>query len=123
MRVDPAVLQAAMLDEIAERLYRIEAALMESRPKGAMCPIKVTVTGPLVLDFIEKPPHTSLFALTIYNDGPDTVFPSVNTYQKTTPLMPGENVKFEYVVPKIDRLYLDVEREGKKSLIRGFGVY
>jgi hypothetical protein len=122
-RVRPDVLVAALLDEIAGRLHDIEKMVRESRPEGAVHPISATVTGPEVLDFTGGPPYRPLFAVTIYNDGPDGVYPSVNEYRKTAPLKPGESVKFEYVLPRIARLYLDVEREGRKAVIRGFGAY
>jgi hypothetical protein len=114
---------AALLDEIAGRLHSIEEAMKEGKPEGAIYPINVIITGPEVLDFIEKPPYTPLFTITLYNDGPDEVYPSVNIHQKITPLKPGENIKFEYIVPKIIKLYLDVEGGGRKAIIRGFGAY
>jgi hypothetical protein len=111
---------AGMMEEAAERLASIEALL--AKPRGYAHPINVTVEGPIVLDFIRGPPYTPLFAVTIFNDGPDEVYPSVNEHQRKTPLMPRENVRFEYTSARIERIYLDVD-SGKRASIRGFGVY
>jgi hypothetical protein len=119
-KVSPEVLQTALLDEIAERLLHVEELL--AKPKGYTFPIKVTVEELTVLDFMMLYPHAPLFAVTVYNDGPDEVYPSINEHQKQTPLMPGENVNFTYTSPRIEKLILDVDN-GKKANVRGFGIY
>jgi len=111
---------ASMMDDAIERLKRIEGLL--AKPKGYIYHIKVVVDKLIVLDFLKGHPRTPLFAVTLYNDGPDEVYPSVNEHQKTTPLKPGETLTIDFHVPRIERLYLDVD-EGKKSYIRGFGTY
>jgi hypothetical protein len=108
------------LDEISGRLEDL-AELLE-KPQGYVHPIKITVTEAQVLDLVTKPPYTLLFAVTLFNDGPDEVYPSVNVYQRKTPLKPGESVRFEYTSPRIERLFLDVDA-GKRANVRGFGIY
>jgi hypothetical protein len=108
-----------MIEDVVERLAKIESA---TRPKGYVHQIKVLVDKLIVLDFLKERPYTPLFAITLYNDGPDDVYLSVNEYQKITPLKPGETLTIDYRAPIIEGLYLDVD-EGKKAFIRGFGIY
>jgi hypothetical protein len=109
---------AGMIEDAVERLARIESA----RPKGYVHQIKVVVDKLIVLDFLKERPYTPLFAITLYNDGPDDVYLSVNDYQKITPLKSGETLTVDYHAPLIERLYLDVD-EGRSAFIRGFGIY
>jgi hypothetical protein len=118
--IRPEVLQAALLDEIAERLYRLEQ--LQAKPKGSIYPIKVMVTEIKIINFVEHYPYTPMFAVTLFNDGPDEVYPSVNVHQRETPLYSGENVTIEFHAPKIEKLFLAVN-DGKKANIRGFGIY
>jgi hypothetical protein len=111
---------ASMIDDAIERLKRIEE--LAAKPKGYIYHIKAAVDRLIVLDFLKGRPHTPLFAVTLYNDGPDEVYPSVNEHQKIAPLKPGETLTIDYHAPRIERLYLDVD-EGKKAYIRGFGTY
>ncbi len=120
LRVPPEALIIHYLDEIAGRLSDLEELWV--KPQGYVHPIKVTVTKTEVLDFVTKPPYNLLFAVTIFNDGPDPVYPSVNERQIETPLLPGENVRFEFTSPRIAKLYLYVDA-GKRAEVRGFGVY
>ncbi len=115
------VIQTQILYDVAdmiERLARAETA----KPKGYVHHIKVSVDKLVVLDFLVGHPYAPLVAVTLYNDGPDEVYPSVNMHQKTAPLKPGETLTIDYHVPMIERLFLDVD-EGKKAYIRGFGTY
>lgn len=116
--VVPEVVQTILLDEIAERLRSIENMLQ--KPVGEAYFIMVTVSGLEEIDFISKHPFTPLYSITIFNDGPDEVYPSINTLQKTTPIKPNESVKFDCQAPRIRKLYLYVN--GTAS-IRGIGVY
>jgi hypothetical protein len=111
---------AGMIDETVERILNVEKLLV--KPKGYIHPIKITVDKITLIDFITKIPYTPLFSITIFNDGPDEVYPSVNTYQKLTSLKYGESLTIEFHTPRIEKLYLDVD-EGKKANIRGFGMY
>jgi hypothetical protein len=129
---------AEMLEEAIGRLGsigRLESSL--AKPKGYIYPIKVLVDRLTVIDFVNKYPYTPLISVTLFNDGPDEVYPSVNDYQRTvspkagetipvdvriTPLKPGESLTIDMRQPIIERLFLDVA-EGKHTFIRGFGIY
>jgi len=111
---------ANFLETISERLINVEALLV--KPKGYVVPINVEVTKTEVLNFISATPYTPLFSVSLFNDGPDEVYPSVNDLQNRTPLKPGENISLDFHAPKIEKLFLDVD-EGKKAKIRGFGLY
>jgi hypothetical protein len=114
------VVQTQILYDIAGMLE--EALGRLQRPKGYIHPITVTVTEATYLDFVLGMPHSPLFSITLYNDGPDEVYPSVNSHQRNVPLKPGESLNIDCHSPAIERLYLDVD-EGKKALVRGFGLY
>jgi hypothetical protein len=118
--VRPEVLQAALLDEIAERLLRLENLL--AKPKGYTYPIKIAVNKLEVLDFVEHYPYTPLFSVTLFNDGPHEVYPGINIHQMDIPLEARESVEFDLQAPKIVKLYLDVP-SGKTANIRGFGIF
>jgi len=118
--VRPEVLQVALLDEIAERLLEIRR--LYEKPRGYVYPINITLTETRVLDFVSNFPYTPLFSVTIINDGPDEVYPSIAIGQVETPLKPGETITFDVQSPRIEKLYLIVN-EGKTARIRGFGVY
>jgi hypothetical protein len=125
-RVRPDVLSAALLDEVAERLRRLEE--LQAKPRGRIYPLKVEVAGTeeipgtAVLDFVSSAPYTPLISLTIFNDGPDDVYPGVNERQTEARLVPRENLNVDYGAPRIERLILWVER-GHRAVVRGFGVY
>jgi hypothetical protein len=125
------LLKAALTLAIAEENARIVAETLAKKtlkpktivkPKGYTHPIKVAVDKLTVIDFTIKPPYTPLFSITLFNDGPDDVYPSVNTYQKLVQLKYGESLQIKFSSPKIEKLYLDVD-DGKEANIRGFGIY
>jgi hypothetical protein len=114
------VIQTQILYDIAGMLE--EALGRLQRPKGYVHPIAIMVTEATYLDFVIGMPHSPLFSITLYNDGPDEVYPSVNAHQRNVPLKPGESLHIDCYSPAIERLYLDVD-EGKKAFVRGFGIY
>jgi hypothetical protein len=74
--VRPEVLQAALLDEIAERLLKLEELAKAEVPEGAVEPIeKFEVTETRTLFRPLKP----WFSISIINDGPSDVYCIVNT--------------------------------------------
>ena len=91
-------------------------------PLGLIYPINTTITGRIELDLLNNPPFTPLFSITIYNDGPDEVYFSINTPQNITPIKPNEHLKIEFKEPKIIKLFFNVDT-GKMANVRGFGVY
>jgi hypothetical protein len=105
---------AGMIEDAVERLARIESA---TKPKGYVYHIKLVVDKLVVLDFLKGYPYAPLFVITLYNDGPDEVYPSVNGHQKIAQLKPGETLTIDYHAPMIERLYLDVD-EGRSANIR-----
>jgi hypothetical protein len=118
--VEPSALQVMYLDEIAGRLGHLESLM--AKPKGYTHPIKATVNGFTIIDDFYRDLHIVLYAVTLYNDGPDDVFPSINSFQKVTPLKVNESVSFDYGKPCIKYIVLDVDT-GKTANIRGFGIY
>jgi hypothetical protein len=118
--IRPEVFQTALLDEIAERLYRIEQ--LQAKPKGNIYPINITVTEATIINFIKRYPYTPMFAVTLFNDGPDEVYPGINIPQKETPLQAGENLSLEFHTPKIEKLILVVKAQ-KTAKVRGFAIY
>jgi hypothetical protein len=114
------VLQTQLLYDIASMIEELTES--SKTPKGFVFPIIITVQETTTIDFVKEMPREPLFSITIFNDGPDDVYPSVNTYQKYAPLKPGESLSIDFRKPGIEKLYLDVDT-GKKANIRGFGIY
>jgi hypothetical protein len=76
-RLRPDVLQTALLDEIAERLYALQRFQEEERAEGVVEPIE-----PISVN--EEPrrvvaPLKPWFSVNVVNDGPDDVYVMVNT--------------------------------------------
>jgi hypothetical protein len=111
---------AGMLDEAVERILNVERLL--AKPKGYIHPIKVAVDKITLIDFVRGEPYTPLFSISLFNDGPDEVYPSINAYQKGTSLKVGESLSIDMHSPVIEKLYLDVDK-GKRAFIRGFGIH
>jgi hypothetical protein len=112
-----------MLKSLLELAFAIVAA-EEAQPK----PFGYTYTRTLlidrltILDFINDEPHHPLFSINIYNDGPDEVYVSVNSYSRGAVIKPYESLKIDMRAPLIRKLFLDVDN-GRKAYIRIFGVY
>lgn len=110
-----------LLDEIASRLADITKLL--EKPEGLVYSINVTVTKTVVIDFLKNYPWKPMFSITLYNDGPDDVYPSINSIPQTiTPFKKGETINIDCKGAKIERLYLHIE-PGKSAKVRGFGLY
>jgi len=95
-RVKPDVITVALLDEIAERLMRIEEMLAEAKPEGMVEPTEpITVT--------EEPRRVSCpirspwFSVEVVNDGPSDVWVRVNPEKTTRWHLVG--AKESYAVP------------------------
>jgi len=95
---------------------------IKSRQKGYTYSLAVVVDKLKVIDFVNDEPHAKLTSITIYNDGKDEVYASVNTYVKNAPIKPHEILNVEFREPLIEKLYLDVD-EGKTAVVRIFGIY
>jgi len=98
------------------------ARLLKKKNRGYTYSLKVDVDGLKIIDFVNDEPHARLTSITIYNDGEDEVYASVNTYVKNAPIKPHEILNIEFDDQLIEKLYLDVD-EGKKAVVRVFGTY
>jgi hypothetical protein len=98
------------------------ARLLKKKSRGYTYSLKVVVDGLKIIDFVNGEPHAKLTSITIYNDGEDEVYASVNTYVKNAPIKPHEILNIEFSEPLIEKLYLDVD-EGKRAVVRVFGTY
>ena len=114
------VIQTQILYDLASMMENLLE--LSKKPEGRLCPINLTVTEPTYIDFVRDYPGRPLFSISIFNDGPGSVYPGVNEVQDSTPLKSGESVRFEYTSPKIRALHLYIN-EGETAVIRGFGVY
>jgi hypothetical protein len=107
---------------VAEKLLDLAFAIVSAeeaqpKPRGYTYTKTLLVDGLVVLDF--KPP---LFSVSIYNDGADEVYVSINNYSKDVVLKPHESLKIDLRAPLIKRIYIDIDH-GKKAYIRIFGIY
>lgn len=110
--LDPSVLNTAILDEIAERLYKIEQHYKEETPEGIVEPLATltVTTTPVVVE----PPHEGKFwfSVSIINDGPNTCWVVVNTGKSSTrphPVVEDETYEVAFTKALIYdlRLYTD----------------
>jgi hypothetical protein len=103
--VRPEVLQAALLDEIAERLYTLQRFQEEERAEGVVEPIE-----PVSIN--EEPrqvvaPVKPWFSVNVVNDGPDDVYVMVNT---------GKSFDW-HRVPKGENYMVDMKRGIIKDIL------
>lgn len=76
-RINPAVMQTALLDEIAQRLMELQKQLPE-KPEGIVEPL--TPTRASVTPRVITPPYKrKWFSVSIVNDGPNDCWVVVNT--------------------------------------------
>ncbi len=83
-RLNPEVLNTALLDEIAERLLSLETHNREITPDGIVEPLPIlTIT---INPRIVKPPNEGKpwFAVTAINDGPQNCWIVLNTGKSST---------------------------------------
>lgn len=119
-RVNPAAMQVALLDEIAERLMRLEKQLPE-KPEGIvepLAPIRATTT-PRV---IHPPFHKKWHSISIVNDGPEDCWVVVNT--EKSPAQPyltraGESYEADLGSPTIEDIRVYTEAGTANLRIRG----
>lgn len=75
-RVDPAIIQTSLLQDIARLLSKNNKFLQEGRPEGVVEPIEpIQVTN---AQRYVKAPRKPWFSVIIVNDGPDDVYAKVN---------------------------------------------
>lgn len=104
-QLNPEILSAALLDEIAGRLLEMKKFMEEERAFGAVEPIeKFTITS-------QKNRITRLkpwMSMTLINDGPDSVFVIVNTEKSFDEheVLDGETYTIDMHRPRIADLLL-----------------
>jgi hypothetical protein len=76
-RLRPDVLQTALLDEIAERLYTLQRFQEEERAEGVVEPVEPISVTHEVRRVIS--PIKPWFDVNVINDGPDDVYVMVNS--------------------------------------------
>jgi hypothetical protein len=111
---------AGMIENLLEKISKIESRMV--KPEGKIYTVSVTVDRLTVINFVEDYPRTMLYSITLFNDGPDDVSVSVNSYENRLLLKAGESVDLNFGSPVIETLLLDVEL-GKKASVRGVGIY
>jgi len=114
------VLQAALLDEIADRLLNIQRMVSEEKPEGVVEPIEpVSVT-----DSARRvvAPVKPWFSVSIVNDGPNDVYAIVNTEKSFDwhRIPVGETYKVDMKRPIIKDILLKCE-PGEKASVRVVG--
>jgi hypothetical protein len=121
-KVAEEILRLAFAIAAAEEVSREKKPREEAKLMGYTYAASITVEGLTIIDFVSGEPHARLFSIEIYNDGPDEVYASVNNYQRNAPIKPGESLKIDMRLPRIESLFLDVAN-GRKAFIRVFGIY
>jgi hypothetical protein len=111
---------AGMIENLLEKISKIESLI--TKPEGKIYTVNVVVDKLTVINFVEDSPRAMLYSITLFNDGPDDVSVSVNSYENRLLLKAGESVDLNFSSPVIRTLLLDVEL-GKKSSVRGVGIY
>lgn len=119
-RINPAAMQVALLDEIADRLMRLEKQLPE-KPEGIIEPLSPTraTTTPKVI----HPPYSKKWhAISIVNDGPDDCWVIVNT--EKSPAQPyltraGEAYEVTLGSPLIEDIRIYTEQGTANLRIKG----
>jgi hypothetical protein len=119
-KVRPEVLTAALLDEIAERLCRLEELAKAEVPEGIVEPIeKYTITE-------TRTPFRPLkpwFSISIINDGPSDVFCIVNTEKSFEEhrIAVGETYNIDMRRPKVTDALMWCNH-GETASVRVVGV-
>jgi hypothetical protein len=111
---------AGMIESLLEKVSKIESLIV--KPEGKIYTVDVTVDRLTVINFVEDYPRTMLYSITLFNDGPDDVNVSVNSYENRLLLKAGESVDLNFSSPVIRTLLLEVEI-GRKAKVRGVGIY
>jgi len=123
-KVDPRVLQTALLDEIAEKLLKILELLKMQIPEGRTFPTTISVTDKIKkVDFVKEYPYTPLYSFTLYNDGDGEVYIGVNEMpSENFKLYKGDKVQLDMYSPKIRFITLKCDT-GKTASVRLFGKF
>ncbi len=121
-RLNPEVLNTALLDEIAERLLSLETHNNEITPEGIVEPLPVLTitTTPRVVEPPWEGKHW--FAVTVINDGPENCWITLNTGKSsTTPhqMQVDEVYEAQFIKPLIYDLRLWTDTATASVRVRG----
>lgn len=112
---------AALLDEIAERLLKIEQNQTEQQAKGIVEPLNI-ISVTTVQQVITPPQRKPWFSVSAVNDGPENCWIIVNTEKSsTTPylLYPDETFEVDMGAALIDDLLVWCDSGTATLRIRG----
>ena len=121
-RLNPEVLNTALLDEIAQRLLNIEIHNKELSPEGIVEPLAViTVTTTTT---IVQPPNLGKlwFSVSIINDGPESCWVVVNSGKSSTRshrVDNDETYEVRFIKPVIADLMLSTDSGSASVRITG----
>lgn len=119
-KINPAVLNTALLDEISSGIRDILESLERTRPKGRIWPISRTVSGGDVQTEYLNP---YWFSFHLVNDGPDALEFMVNDLKGPFSVLPrGESIDVDMSEGKIAVLIFRAQNNGEASF-RVYGVY
>lgn len=108
-----------MLDDIIRKLEELHQTQLAGLAKGELVPITLEVNGEKEVKFF--PP---LICFSMFNDGPDEVYPMVNQKipagARETPLKKGESLDYDAKRPVIKSIYLVCGKD-KSAVVRVFG--
>ena len=103
--VDPKALQTILLDEISGKLSDLKETIELGYTSGEMENTTIVVGT----DGYMLRPTSPLFSVSIFNDGPNPVYLSINYSRKITsadpPLNVGESIDIQKKKAQIERIY------------------
>lgn len=120
VRVEAGPMQVALLDEIAERLCKLEELMKAEVPEGIVEPIEKCTITETRMPFRPLKPW---FSVSIINDGPSDVFCIVNTEKSFNEhrILNGETFTIDMRRPKVNDVLMWCNH-GETSAVRIVGV-
>jgi len=121
-KVSPEAMQIILLDEIAGRLADLKKHMEWAQQGGMIHPLSETITAAMY----ERTCSPPWYSATIFNDGPNPVYPDVNRDNNArnliTPLNMGDQMTMDFEQPKIKVLFMRCA-VGQTANIRLFGTW
>ena len=120
-RLDPTILNTAILDEIADRLYHMEQYMGEERIEGVVDTRENIIVTEAGLSII---PPKAWFSFVLINDGPDSLSVIVNRDRSidTHLMYSGETYAIDMHRARVTDLFLTCEH-GDRATIRLVGTH
>ncbi len=87
--------------------------------EGYVVQINVDVSGQVEIDF-EREYGVKLMDISLFNDGPDDIYVSVNKPEFKTPVRRGESITLPFRAKVIKKIYI---YSSGSAHVRGFGIY